>query len=786
MPAALPELLAPAGSLDAALAAFRAGADAVYAGLPRFSARADAENLGLDRLRALIAHARSLPRPRKVYVAFNTLAFDGERAEILDALADLEELAPDALIVQDLGVARLARRRFPSLALHASTQLAAHSVEGVRALAGLGFSRVVLARECTLDEVSRIAREGGAEIEVFVHGALCYSVSGLCLHSAMTQGRSGNRGRCAYCCRIAHGGSFPFSMRDLSLAPVLGRVVATGAASLKIEGRMKGPLYVACATALYRRLLDGGATPDEIRTLEGDLASVFARERTTLYALGEEGPPEGVVDPRSLAHRGLPIGRVESASARSVVFRPERRIERHDGLLLKLPAYMAANDGHPYGFAVGAMRLAATREPVFAAEAGARVELDLPPGAPPVPAGETVYLTASQELRRRHEVPSLRESALETGRAARFRVALAPDGVRVRAADTLFPDVSAETFLPYPLEPARDPGRTAAAARAAFAKLGGTAWRCPDPATDVEVANPAGLFAPAALLNAARRDAVAALDSSLAARRDARKREILSDAPAARPPFSIQHSAFSIARTVKFRIDQEPDPATLAGADRIVLAIGHASLADIRSHLSRWTATLSTLPFTLSTSSTLSTPSTLSLALPALCRDREAPALEATLDALLADGWRDWEAGDLAGARRLRARGVAGFTIDGTTLPAANRDAVDALLELGAARVCPSAETPAETIDALLRARPGRIERLVRQSVPLFLSVTAPVGGGTGPVRRFEGRPPLLSYALDGRWITIADTAPWRSGGAPGELDAPVREDYAWDAPAPA
>ena len=404
MPAALPELLAPAGSLDAALAAFRAGADAVYAGLPRFSARADAENLGLDRLRALIAHARSLPRPRKVYVAFNTLAFDGERADILDALADLEELAPDALIVQDLGVARLARRRFPSLELHASTQLAAHSVEGVRALAGLGFSRVVLARECTLDEVSRIVREGGAEIEVFVHGALCYSVSGLCLHSAMTQGRSGNRGRCAYCCRIAHGGAFPFSMRDLSLAPVLDRVVATGAASLKIEGRMKGPLYVACATALYRRLLDGGATPDEIRALEGDLASVFARERTTLYALGEDGPPEGVVDPRSLAHRGLPIGRVESASARSVVFRPERRIERHDGLLLKLPAYMAANDGHPYGFAVGAMRLAATREPVFAAEAGARVELELPPGAPPVPAGETVYLSASQELRRRHEI----------------------------------------------------------------------------------------------------------------------------------------------------------------------------------------------------------------------------------------------------------------------------------------------------------------------------------------------------------------------------------------------
>lgn len=168
------------------------------------------------------------------------------------------------------------------------------------------------------------------------------------------------------------------------------------------------------------------------------------------------------------------------------------------------------------------------------------------------------------------------------------------------------------------------------------------------------------------------------------------------------------------------------------------------------------------------------------MSLPALCRDREAPALEETLDALLADGWRDWEAADLAGARRLRARGLTGFTVDGTTLPAANRDAVDALLELGAARVCPSAETPAETVDALLRARPGRIERLVRQSVPLFIACTAPVGGGAGPLRRFEGRPPLLSYALDDRWITIADTPPWRAD-APGS--APVRADFSWDAP---
>jgi len=764
----IPELLSPAGSFEAALAAFQCGADAVYAGLPRFSARADAENLDAGRLRALVAYARSLPRPRKVYVAFNTLAFDGERGGILDALAELEEIEPDALIVQDLGVARLARRHFPSLALHASTQLAAHSTEGVRALAELGFSRVVLARECTLEEVARIVREGGAEIEVFVHGALCYSVSGLCLHSAMTQGRSGNRGRCAYCCRIAHGGAFPFSMRDLALGPVLDRVVATGAASLKIEGRMKGPLYVACATDWYRRLLDGTLSPEEDLALRGDLRSIFAREWTTLYALGEEGPAEGVVDPRSLAHRGVAIGRVEAASppdargARRLRFRTERRLERHDGLLLKLPGYMAAHDGHPYGFAVGEMRLAGTGTPAFVAEAGARVELLLPPDAPPVPAGETVYLTASQVLRRRYEVRPVRESALETGRAARFAVAIAADGIRVRAKDARLPEVAAETFLAAAPEPARDPARTAAAARAAFAKLGGTAWRCADPATDVAVENPEGLFAPVALLNAARRDAAAALDAALAARREARRRAILDD-----PPRGRGEAGPAPRRTAKYRIDQTPDPATVAGADRIVLAIGHAPLPELRRRLARWSEAVAGRR--------------LALALPALCRDREAPALEAALDALLAEGWRDWEAGDLAGARRLRARGVAGFTVDGTTLPAANRDAVDALVGLGAARVCPSAETPAEALDALERARPGRIERLVRQRVPLFVSATEPCGGGAGRVRRFEGRPPLASYALDGRWVTVSGAAaPWRADAPAG---AAVREDYAWDAP---
>ena len=160
----LPELLSPAGGFDAALAAFQYGADAVYLGLPRFSARADADNLTPQRLRTLLAYARTFAPAKKIYVTFNTLVQDAELAQALEFLDTLNDLLPDGVIVQDLGLARLVREHFPRLALHASTQMAAHNLDSVLALKALGFTRVVLARELTLDEISLIARESGVEI----------------------------------------------------------------------------------------------------------------------------------------------------------------------------------------------------------------------------------------------------------------------------------------------------------------------------------------------------------------------------------------------------------------------------------------------------------------------------------------------------------------------------------------------------------------------------------------------------------------------------------------------
>ena len=377
-----PELLAPAGSLETALAAFAAGADAVYLGLDAFSARAEAVNFSVSQLRDLIAFARqSVTAPRKVYVTFNTLITDDELPSAVEKLAVLEELAPDGIIVQDLGVASIVRRHFPSLALHASTQLVAHNLEGVLALKDLGFTRVVLARELSLDEIRSISKRCGVEIEVFVHGALCYSLSGLCLFSAIEKNRSGNRGRCAYCCRLAYTDpsgrrSLPFSMRDLRLDDALPALADAGVASLKIEGRMKSALYVASAVKHYRDILDGA--PET--TTRADRETVFSRRTTPLYIHGHPDPRRPapsdppVIDPSSLGHLGTPIGTVKRITRDRegrawIRFHTNRALEKHDGL------QFAQDGGKPFGFGITEMRTALSRRNCFSVPADTDVEI---------------------------------------------------------------------------------------------------------------------------------------------------------------------------------------------------------------------------------------------------------------------------------------------------------------------------------------------------------------------------------------------------------------------------
>ena len=276
------ELLAPVGGPEQLEAAVRCGADAVYFGAASFNARRNAENFsGNDFISAVrFCHERGV----KAYITLNTLITDAEAAALYDTLALICASGADAVIVQDPAVVRAVKKCCPTLRLHASTQMAVHNVSGARLLAGMGFSRIVLARELSVPEIRAVAESVDCEIEVFVHGAHCMSASGMCYMSSAFGARSGNRGLCAQPCRLnfrAGQREYALSLKDMCLIGRLEELKAAGAVSFKIEGRMKRPEYVAAAVTAYRQAL-AGETPD-VETLK----SVFSRSGfTDGYAAG--------------------------------------------------------------------------------------------------------------------------------------------------------------------------------------------------------------------------------------------------------------------------------------------------------------------------------------------------------------------------------------------------------------------------------------------------------------------------------------------------------------------
>jgi len=315
------ELTLPAGSYDAAIEAFNGGADGVYLGLREFSARKSAKNFSLDELSRLRSAAQTFRKT--VYVAVNTILQDTELESLVSTLRRLELLNLDGIIVQDLGLARLIATQFPSIPLHASTQLAVHSSDGVRALGALGFSRVVLSRELTLPEIRTIREEvPDIELKVFIHGAMCYGFSGLCMASSLLTDRSANKGECSQICRTwfedeSGRAGFFFSMKDLSSdARTLRELENIGIDSLKVEGRMKSPGYVAAAARHYRNLLRHDA-PDE--ETEKRLSTAFGRESSAGWLGGyDKHNPQDFRHTPSLitqtytGHRGIPAGTILS------------------------------------------------------------------------------------------------------------------------------------------------------------------------------------------------------------------------------------------------------------------------------------------------------------------------------------------------------------------------------------------------------------------------------------------------------------------------------------------
>ncbi len=515
---ALPELLAPAGSPEALAAAVAAGADAVYLSGTRFGARRYAANFTEEDLEEAIEYAHL--RGVRVYVTVNTLIRDAELADVAAYLLRLYAMGADAVLVQDLGVAAVVREVVPELPIHASTQMTIHNREGVVWAAVHGFSRVVLAREMPLPDIEAIAQDArthGVGLEVFVHGALCYCYSGQCLLSSVIGGRSGNRGMCAQPCRKPYDllvgskddygrpidlrpvrlpDAYLLSTRDLAVYPNLDEVVAAPVASLKIEGRMRSPDYVATVVDIYRRALDGiaagGWQPNEVD--RQNLALAFTRGFTTGYLLGDRE-----VMGRDLpGNRGVFVGTVTD-------FRSRRgeAIVRLAGGLIPAPGdglvVCSARSGAGEGMVV--------RTPPSVQ--GDRIVLAVPFA---VESGSRIFLTKRAALEEQaRQIASREPPTIPLDVSVSFEDATpllegcmtAPDGrqllFRMRAD--------------HAMEPARSRPLTAEQIEAQLTKTGGTPFLI----RHLRLDYPGGLFAPLSELNRLRREFLEQAAATLAA-----------------------------------------------------------------------------------------------------------------------------------------------------------------------------------------------------------------------------------------------------------------------------
>jgi putative protease len=766
-PAAAPatgrvELLAPAGGLEAAYAAFHFGADAIYLGLKKFSARAEAENFTLEELDEITAYAHHLTPRRRVFVTINTLIRQDELAELVDALAALDEIGVDAVILQDLGVYRALRQYFPQIELHGSTQMSVHNGAGARMLSRLGFQRVVLARELTLEEVQDVTAVGDVETEVFIHGALCYSYSGLCLFSAQTLGRSGNRGKCAYSCRDSFevtgapltlrdgspvrrdpGRGFPFSMKDLALPDHMPVLRGAGVACFKIEGRKKSPLYVATTTDYYRRLLDGTLDQGERPQLEADLQTVFSRPWTRLFV--QSHTDKEVADRDTVGHRGTLVGHVQSVlpgREPRLRFRTRRSLQKHDGLQIDLPVV-----GKPFGFAVEKLWLvnasprAKSRE-VFEVSAETLVEVALPADHPELPRGAPVYCSSSQAVKQKyrytrpkpgqwHGVKPLHVDALLTEK--QLVVHARADGVEV------------ERVVPVTSEPAHDLTGMEGAVRSCFSRLGQSRFEL----ASLGWQNESGGFVPASVLNRVRRDVVSDLDGALRHQRVTRTSAILAEVlpPAAAPPLT-QPFRWSI-KVDRVAFLDGFEPSDWQDVDEVIIDVARDHPALLRERIEALAAQLGR--------------DRLRLALPALTRQWERRGIEHKVGMLREDGWRKWEAANLSAWDDLGVDPTAPATdLDLSTdwsIYVINRFAAQQVLAMGATRFALSPEDGLANWRSLLAEFGPRAVLIVYQDTPLFLAESCAyanlIGGCPGKANcRFESMEMVSSH---GESVTALD-----------------------------
>lgn len=518
-----PEVLAPAGDRASLEAAVRAGADAVYFGLQGFNARARATNFDGAELGRTMQWLHE--HGARGYVTLNTLVFDEALEALERAIRTCAEAGVDAVIVQDLGVAKLARAIAPSLAVHASTQMTCTDAASVELARELGATRVILARELSLDDIAKIRASTDVEVEVFVHGALCISYSGQCLTSEAIGGRSANRGACAQACRLPYelvvdgvlvdtgNDAYLLSPEDLESSKLVPELVRLGVSSLKIEGRLKGPEYVASTTRLYRKAIDlavgAGEGPTEEERL--DALQTFTRGSGPGFFPGVDH--QRLVEGRSCDHRGLQVGRlvrIERVRGRQVLVASlEVGVSRGDGLLVE-GAFASEGEigGRIWGIELGG-------KDVERAVAGATVRLWLGPDvvlseAPSESRGERrIHRTSDPSLEKRivsRDAGRERKTAVSMRIAGSIGEPFVLEGHTARGAYArITGDANVEQARSVPLDEAT--------LRDKLGRLGDSRFEL----AALEVALPAGVILPLSSLNRARRALVSALESALPA-----------------------------------------------------------------------------------------------------------------------------------------------------------------------------------------------------------------------------------------------------------------------------
>jgi len=685
------ELAAPAGDADALRAAVNHGADAVYLGLRRFNARARARNFSRADLAEAVARCR--PRGVRIYVTLNTLVFDPELDDVEESVAGIAEAGADAVIVQDLAVARIARAVCPDLPIHASTQTSVGHPDGCRALADLGVERLVVPRELSVDRIRRLRDRTDLELEVFIHGALCVSWSGQCLASLARGGRSGNRGACAQPCRLpydlrrdgqpvpARGVTHPLSPGDLWAVDHLAALVGAGVDSFKVEGRLKRPEYVASTVHHYRLLLD--------RIAEGPDASLSPAERRDLLQPFHRSPSPGYLagaDHRSLVPggdpggQGLAVGTVVSVSGRTLtVQEPAIPLRAGDGIAVD-------GEGGDRGGRVhqvtdgqgGRIRVRMGPDfPVDAAVAGRRMSRTDDPAL-------TRRLRQGIEGRSREAKPRRHPvSARVAGSAGEPLRLTLDDGEGARVARES--DRS--------LEPARERPLVPAEVRDRLARMGDTPFRLSGMDSQVD----GGLTLPLGAINRLRRETCLALEQRRAAPRARsilRGRERWSVArPGGGEWERVPRGVSVLCRSA----EQVDAVAGLAGVATVIvdLPAGGDTPAAIRRARQAGRFSVAALPRTVMVG--------------------EAPVPRSTRDAdgLLVRNLAQWAA--------LARDGEPRLLLGDASLNVVNTLTAATLLEGGLATLAPGADLDSREIGSLASGvDPARLEVILVARLPLF------------------------------------------------------------------